>query len=69
RAGLGVLAGAYRDRLAQAGSDAAPQRGERVRSLVAAIAAVDQVAAELVRNPNETLMLEALMVRLSAVTE
>jgi len=31
------------------------------------VAAVEDVARELVRNPNETLMLESLMVRLSAI--
>ncbi len=71
RAGLGVLAGAYRDRIRQATADG--QSGahgvERLRALTAAIAAIEEVVAEMVRNPNETLMLEALMVRLSAVTE
>jgi DNA polymerase III subunit delta' len=71
RAGLRVLAGAYRDRLAQAASstDASSSHGqERVGALLGAISSVEQVVEELVRNPNETLMLEALMVRLSAVT-
>jgi hypothetical protein len=35
--------------------------------LQSALAAVEDVARELIRNPNESLMLEALMVRLSAV--
>lgn len=73
RAGLAVLAGAYRERLAEAPTVAAPSDGashgvERVRALLEAIAAIEGVVAEMVRNPNETLMLEALMVRLSAVT-
>lgn len=73
RAGLGVLAGAYRDRLVQAA--AAGQAGshgpgpERFRALTMAIAAIEEVVAEMVRNPNEALMLEALLVRLSAVTD
>ena len=71
RAGLGVLVGAYRDRLAQVASGADPATAhneDRVRALAGAISAVEDVVAELVRNPNEILMLEALLVRLSAVT-
>ena len=71
RAGLGVLVGAYRDRLAQVASGADPATAhneDRVRALAGAISAVEDVVAELVRNPNEVLMLEALLVRLSAVT-
>ena len=70
RAGLATLAAAYRDRLvartagegAEAGGGAA-----RLRELAGAVRAVEEAATELVRNPNETLMLEALLVRLSAV--
>ena len=36
-------------------------------ALAAAVTAVEQSAAELVRNPNETLLLEAMLVRLSGV--
>jgi DNA polymerase-3 subunit delta' len=74
RAGFAVLAGAYRDRLvaaAGAGRTGAPPSGrpeERVRELAGAVAMVEQSSAELVRNPNESLLLEALLVRLSAVT-
>jgi hypothetical protein len=39
-----------------------------MRALAGAISAVEDAVAELVRNPNELLMLEALLVRLSAVT-
>ncbi|HUO47395.1 MAG TPA: hypothetical protein VMU09_01050 [Acidimicrobiales bacterium] len=66
RAGLATLAGAYRDRLvARSAGEAAG--GVRLRELTGAVAAVEEAATELVRNPNETLMLEALLVRLSAV--
>jgi len=72
RAGFAVLAGAYRDRMVRAaGPDAgaAPSRvEERVHALAGAVTAVERSSAELVRNPNETLLLEALLVRLSAVT-
>ena len=71
RAGLAVLAAAYRDRmLASATAEASeqPARAEaRVAALAGAVEAVEQAAAELVRNPNETLLLEAMLVRLSAV--
>ena len=71
RAGLATLAGAYRDRLVQEASQmtsTAAHREERVRALSGAIGAVEQVVEEMVRNPNEILMLEALLVRVSAVT-
>jgi DNA polymerase-3 subunit delta' len=71
RTGLGVLAGSYRDRLVtQVTTADGPHghAGERVRALAEAVHAVEGVCAEMVRNPNESLMLEALLVRLSAVT-
>jgi DNA polymerase-3 subunit delta' len=70
-AGLGVLAGAYRDRLvaevAGGRASGSGRSGERVRELSGAVSAVEGVCVEMVRNPNEALMLEALLVRLSAV--
>jgi len=74
RAGFAVLAAAYRDRLVTVLSpDTVPSTwsgrlAERVRELAAAIAVVERSAAELIRNPNESLLLEAMLVRLSAVT-
>lgn len=70
RAGLATLAAAYRDRLLaeDVGTGLPPARAaERARSLAGAVAVIDAATAELVRNPNETLMVEALLVRLSAV--
>ncbi len=75
RAGLANLTRAYRDRMVTqvgqgAGHAGAPGAGHvesHLRQLAGAVRAVEDVAAELVRNPNETLMLEALMVRLSAI--
>jgi DNA polymerase III subunit delta' len=61
RAGLAVLAGAYRQRMTDADA-------QRLSGWAAALGAVEEATRELVRNPNETLMLEALMVRLSAVS-
>lgn len=56
RFGLSTLAGAYRDRMA-AGSEAA--------SALAALDAVGAANEALARNPNVTLLLQALLVRLS----
>jgi DNA polymerase-3 subunit delta' len=74
RAGFAVLAAAYRDRLvtvAAPESMPAPwsaRTAERVRALSGAIVVVERSSAELIRNPNESLLLEAMLVRLSAVT-
>ncbi len=61
RAGLAVLAGAYGERMADADAP-------RLTGWATALAAVEDTTRELIRNPNETLMLEALLVRLSAVS-
>jgi len=74
RAGFAVLAAAYRDRLLSlAAPDSMPaawsgRTEERIRELAGAVAVVERSSAELVRNPNESLLLEAMLVRLSAVT-
>ena len=73
RAGLGVLARAYRDRLADAApaagaagaaGTAGTGTGDEARGFGAAVDLVTEAAASLRRNPNETLLLEALLVRL-----
>lgn len=56
RFGLGVVAGAYRDALVAGRTDP--------RACVAAVEAVQAAAEAIVRNPNETLLLQALLVRL-----
>lgn len=56
RFGLATLAARYRDRLADAGPE--------LPALLAALDAVAATSAALVRNPNEALLLQALMVRL-----
>ncbi len=65
RAGLGVLARAYRDRLTHAVSTghAGQDEVERCRRATDAITAA---ALSLERNPNESLMLESLFVRLGS---
>jgi DNA polymerase-3 subunit delta' len=74
RAGLAALAGAYRDRLVAAAGGAGspatvPPGSSRGRSdaalAITALDAVDAAARGLERNPNESLMLEALLIRLS----
>lgn len=62
RFGLATLAGAYRDALAGAGPAAADPT-----SCVAAVAAVDAAAEALTRNPNESLLLQALLLRLPSL--
>jgi DNA polymerase III subunit delta' len=58
RWGLGTLAGAYRDRAATATSPRA------VSGAVGAVAAIHAAGEALIRNPNETLLLQALLLRL-----
>ena len=60
--GLATLAGAYRDRLV-AGSDNGAVPDARRAAL--AVDALERAAEALVRNPNEALLLESLMVTLS----
>ncbi|MGD0218878.1 MAG: DNA polymerase III subunit delta' [Acidimicrobiales bacterium] len=62
RAGLATLASAYRFRL---GVENLPAR--RAASLVAACQEIDAAAARLSRNPNETLLVEALLLRLDGL--
>ena len=68
RAGLGVLARAYRDRVAGAASGQAVMvADEDVRSAVAAVGLITETAVALPRNPNEALLLQSLFVQLSAL--
>ncbi len=66
RAGLGVLAQAYRDRLADAVTSARPARASaearagEARAAAVAVDALSAAGASLQRNPNETLLLESL---------
>ncbi|MGD0741881.1 MAG: hypothetical protein ABSA31_01095 [Acidimicrobiales bacterium] len=59
RAGLATLAATYRTRL---GAENLPAR--RAASLVAACQEIDAAATRLSRNPNETLLVQALLLRL-----
>lgn len=62
RAGLAVLAGVYRERLAGAG--AGPARARSAALAVEATALLDEAAARLRLNVNQTLLLEWLLLRL-----
>jgi DNA polymerase-3 subunit delta' len=65
RAGLGVLARAYRDRLASVLSSGNLQ-ADQIERCRGATEAITAAAASLERNPNESLMLESLLVRLGS---
>jgi DNA polymerase-3 subunit delta' len=67
RTGLGVLARTYRDRLAGAAATNGPGTTEAALGCEAAISLVNAASASLKRNPNETLLLEALLTRLGRV--
>ncbi|MDQ2725681.1 MAG: AAA family ATPase [Actinomycetota bacterium] len=60
RSGLGTLAGAYRDRLGSA-------QPRQAAGAAQAIDLIQAVAVDLAFNPGETLMLQALLVRLGRV--
>ncbi|CAA9247649.1 MAG: hypothetical protein AVDCRST_MAG50-2066 [uncultured Acidimicrobiales bacterium] len=63
RFGLLTLAGAYRDQLVD------DERASTRSSAMAAIRALDAAGEALVRNPNETLLLQGLLVRLTEAAE
>jgi hypothetical protein len=66
RFGLATLEAAYRDRAARAlGSDGGATLMAEARAALDAARVVQQATEALERNPNETLLLQALMVRLT----
>jgi DNA polymerase-3 subunit delta' len=69
RAGLGVLARTYRNRVsaAAAGTVPVPVGDQDVRSAATAVGLITEVAQALPRNPNEALLLQSLFVRLAAL--
>jgi DNA polymerase III subunit delta' len=73
RAGLAELAGAYRDRAVEMAREASAHTSIHAsgRLLDSSLACdiVGATATELIRNPNELLMLEALFIRISALSE
>ena len=69
RAGLGVLARAYRTRLTKAisGTGASTVGDQDVRASSVAIGLITDAAESLPRNPNEALLLQSLFLRLAAL--
>ncbi|HEX3459829.1 MAG TPA: hypothetical protein VHT49_02900 [Acidimicrobiales bacterium] len=71
RTGLATLAAVYRDRLVTAADalrdSGSPGAEADSRELVGQVAAIEQAAVVLIRNPNEGLLMEALMSRLSGL--
>ncbi len=68
RVGLGVLARAYRDRLTdRVDGGAGARQVEEARAYGRAVDLITSVTASLEHNPNETLLLEALLVRLGTL--
>jgi DNA polymerase-3 subunit delta' len=65
RAGLGVLARAYRGRVVRAAAGTLAVGDQDVRSATEAVGLITETAAALPRNPNETLLLQSLFVRLA----
>lgn len=69
RAGLAELSAAYRDRALEYVRDTSVHGNSRVEHLTRACDLVGSTAQELVRNPNELLLLQALLLRLSDLSE
>ncbi len=67
RAGLGVLARAYRGRVVQAARGSVGVGDQDVRSATEAVGLITETAEALPRNPNETLLVQSLFVRLAAL--
>jgi DNA polymerase-3 subunit delta' len=65
RAGLGVLARAYRDRMTAALSESGPSAQEALRHCADSIDRISALSTTLVRNPRMPLALEELLVALS----
>jgi DNA polymerase-3 subunit delta' len=62
RFGLATLASRYRDELS-----AGAVTGARARPVLAAIAAIESANEALIRNPNESLLLQSLLLRLPTI--
>ncbi len=67
RIGLGVMARAYRDSLAESLSSTTPSAISRARGCARAVDLIVRTTKSLTHNPNESLMLESLLSRLSHV--
>jgi len=67
-AGLGVLARAYRDRAVPRGSGATVVEDLHARAAIEAVALITDTTRALPRNPQESLLVQSLLVRLGALT-
>jgi DNA polymerase III subunit delta' len=67
RAGLGVLARSYRGRVVQATRGTVAVGDQDLRSATEAVGLITETAEALPRNPNETLLVQSLFVRLAAL--
>ena len=67
RAGLGVLARSYRGRVVRAARGDVAVGDPDVRSAAEAVGLITETAEALPRNPNETLLVQSLFVRLAAL--
>lgn len=67
RAGLAALAGACRDRLLEVLSGRDFAAGTGAPALLASLDSVNAASRALVRNPNEALLLQALLIKLSGL--
>jgi DNA polymerase-3 subunit delta' len=69
RAGLGVLARAYRDRAVASGGQAGSSAGDlHARAAIEAVALITDATRALPRNPQESLLVQALLVRLGGLS-
>ena len=68
RAGLGVLARSYRDRAVAVNRDRSTAGDEHARAAVQAVSLITEATQALPRNPQESLLLQSLLVRLGALT-
>lgn len=67
RAGLASLAGAYRDRLAAAGSAGTARAAAEAANALDSIALIDRLGSDLQYNPGELLAVQALIVKLGRI--
>lgn len=67
RAGLASLAGAYRDRLAAAGSAGTARAAAEAANALDSIALIDRLGSDLQYNPGELLAVQALLVKLGRI--
>jgi DNA polymerase-3 subunit delta' len=67
RAGLGALARVYRQQVISSGNRPPVQGDPDVRAALQAVALITETAQALPRNPNESLLLQSLLLRLGAL--